>query len=192
MDSGPGSQTAVSGIMADMSTSPDPHARLLAAAREGDGRALAELVRQTQPAVWRLCTALGSPGDEEDLVQDTYLRAMSSLDTFRGDAPVRVWLLSIARRACADQVRRRQRHRRLVDRLGVVTIDDLHPAHSSVDDLVRALDPERREAFVLTQVLGLSYTEAAAAIGCPIGTVRSRVARARATLLETVREADAR
>lgn len=53
-----------------------------------------------------------------------------------------------------------------------------------IDDLLRGLDSDRREAFVLTQLVGLSYEEAADAIGCPIGTIRSRVARARNQLLE--------
>ena len=88
----------------------DPLQPYLAAALEGDGVAVGELVRLTQPAVWQVCRALGSPGEEEDLVQETYLRALSSLARSRGDAPVRVWLLSIARRVCADHVRRRQRH----------------------------------------------------------------------------------
>lgn len=165
---------------------------LLAAAAEGDNQALAELVRLTQPAVWSVCRALGSPGDEEDLVQETYLRASGSMRTYRGEAPVQVWLLSIARRVCADHVRRRQRQRKLHDRLRAVASDQTQPGPSVVDDLVDRLDPERRDAFVLTQLAGLSYEEAATAIGCPIGTVRSRVARARAELLELVRLADAR
>ena len=88
-----------------------------AAAAEGDNVAVAELVRRTESAVWQLCAVLGSDGETEDLVQETYLRALRALPRFRGDAPVRLWLLSIARRTCADHVRRRQRQRRLVDRM---------------------------------------------------------------------------
>nr|WP_249068706.1 sigma factor-like helix-turn-helix DNA-binding protein [Modestobacter muralis] len=51
------------------------------------------------------------------------------------------------------------------------------------------MDPERREAFVLTQLIGLPYAEAAEVVGCPIGTIRSRVARARADLVEALRAA---
>ena len=60
----------------------------------------------TQPLIWRLCNVLGSPGEEDDLVQDTYLRAFRSLPSYRGEAPITAWLLSIARRVCADHVRR--------------------------------------------------------------------------------------
>jgi RNA polymerase sigma-70 factor (ECF subfamily) len=173
-------------------TTTDPLRALVDATREGDDRALGELVRQTQPAVWQLCTALGSAGEEEDLVQETYLRAVRSLDGYRGDAPVLAWLLSIARRVCADHVRSRQRRRKLIDRLTGSADDGVVPAPDPVNDLLRHLDADRREAFVLTQLIGLSYEEAALSIGCPIGTVRSRVARARADLAAAVRHAQAR
>jgi len=159
--------------------------RLAAAAVEGDGVAVAELVRRTQPSVWQVCTALGSAGETDDLVQETYLRALKALPSFRGDAPVRVWLLAIARRTCADHVRRRQRQRRLLDRLVAEAPVDHQPG-PAVDDLLDGIDADRREAFVLTQLVGLSYDEAAAVVGCPIGTIRSRVARARADLAAAV------
>lgn len=105
----------------------DPLRPLLDAAREGDDVAVRELVRRTQPALWRMCSALGSPGEEDDLVQETYLRALRALDAYRGDAPVQPWLLSIARRVCADHVRRRVRQRRLVDRITGVTSTGASP-----------------------------------------------------------------
>ena len=70
-------------------------------------------------------------------------------------------------------------------------MDAVSPAHVGIDDLLDTLGTDRREAFVLTQLLGLSYEEAAVALGCPIGTVRSRVARARADLLAEVRRIEA-
>lgn len=134
---------------------------------------------------------LGSAGEEEDLVQETYLRALRSFPSYRGEAPVRAWLLSIARNVCADHVRRRPRQRRLADRLASVAASDTAPAAEMAHDLLATLLPDQREAFELTQVVGLSYAEAADTIGCPIGTVRSRVARARVALLDVVRAADA-
>lgn len=169
----------------------DPLRSLFDAAREGDDRAVRELVARTQPIVWRVCSVLGSPGDEEDLVQETYLRALRSASTYRGEAPVQSWLLSIARHVCADHVRRRARQRRLVDRISRNTFADEAPQPESVAHLLAVLLPEQREAFELTQIVGLSYEEAAAVIGCPIGTVRSRVARARAALLQAVRATEA-
>jgi RNA polymerase sigma-70 factor (ECF subfamily) len=61
----------------------------------------------------------------------------------------------------------------------------------ALHQFVDRLTDDRREAFVLTQVVGLSYEEAAEVVGCPIGTIRSRVARARIDLLDALREADA-
>ncbi len=169
----------------------DPLRPLLEAAREGDDVALAELVRLTQPTVWRLCAALGSAGETEDLVQETYLRALRALPTFRGEAPVRAWLCSIARRVCADHVRARSRGRRLDQRLRLTAPRFASRPADPIDDITSALAPERREAFVLTQLLGFSYEEAAAVLDCPVGTVRSRVARARLELFAIVRDAEA-
>jgi RNA polymerase sigma-70 factor (ECF subfamily) len=175
-----------------VATAADPLRRYVNAALEGDDVAVAELVRLTQPAVWQVCVALGSPGEVEDLVQETYLRALGSLSRYRGDAPVRVWLLAIARRVCADHVRRRQRRRRLFDRVRSHTTELDVPPPEVIEDLLETLDPDRREAFVLTQLVGLSYEEAAAVAGCPIGTIRSRVARARGDLTAAVARAASR
>jgi RNA polymerase sigma-70 factor, ECF subfamily len=167
--------------------------RVLAdAAREGDDVAVREFVRRTQPTVWRLCNVLGSPGEEDDLVQDTYLRAFRCLPSYRGEAPVTAWLLSIARRVCADHVRSRVRQRRVFGALTQAADDQFvaEPGNPTFE-LLDAIDPDRREAFVLTQVAGLSYEEAAVVLDCPIGTIRSRVARARVDLVVEVRAAEA-
>ena len=151
-------------------------------ARRGDSAAAADFVRATQADVWRLCAHLGSVQSADDLTQDTYARAFASLHRFAGRSSARTWLLSIARRACADAVRSAQRARRLPSP-ELRTVED--PAGAVVvRALVSALDTDRRDAFVLTQVLGLSYAEAAEVCGCPVGTIRSRVARARGDLLD--------
>src|SRR3954469_5373378 len=153
-------------------------------ARRGDAAAAAAFVRATQADVWRLCAHLGSPSVADDLTQDTYARAFASLDKFLGRSSARTWLLSIARRVCADAVRSAQRERR-VGPVPARSVED--PAGSvAVRALVAALEPERREAFVLTQIVGLSYAEAADVCACPVGTIRSRVARARADLVDAL------
>ena len=165
---------------------------LVDAAREGDNVAVRELVRRTQPAIWRLCNVLGSAGEEDDLVQETYLRAFRSLQSYRGEAPITAWLMAIARRVCADHVRSRVRQRRLVGALTQSADDQWVAAPGNPTfGLLDAIDPDRREAFVLTQVAGLSYEEAAIVLECPVGTIRSRVARARADLAEGARAAEA-
>lgn len=155
------------------------------AARDGDPLAEAALVRSTQAEVWRFCAALIDTAAADDLTQETYLRAFRALPRFEARSSARTWLLGIARRACADHLRALVRGRRLQDRLHrtfeVSTAPD--PAGQiSAAALLRALPPERREPFVLTQLLGLTYEQAAAVLEVPVGTIRSRVARARADL----------
>ena len=154
---------------------------LLQAATRGDRAALAAFVRRTQAEVWRFVAHLVDPASADDLTQEVFLRALAAAPRFRGEASARTWLLSIARRTAADEIRRRQRRRRLPDR---PPRDEVDPAGQlALTDLLTALRPERREAFVLTQVLGLSYAEAAEACQVPVGTIRSRVSRARGDLL---------
>src|SRR5450432_2669120 len=115
---------------------------LVAAAREGDNVAVRELVHRTQPVIWRLCGVFGSFGEEDDLVQETYLRAFRSLASYRGEAPVTSWLLAIARRVCADHVRSRVRQRRLMGALSQVPDDVwVAPPGSPTWDLLKAIDP---------------------------------------------------
>lgn len=164
---------------------------LALSAGTGDRVALAAFVRRTQPEVWRLCARLGDPDTADDLTQEVYLRALPALASFRGDASARTWLLQIARHVCADGVRRRTRSRALLERLtqrhdrsGAVAAEST--GEVDLDAAVAALSADRREAFVLTQVTGLSYAEAAEVVGVPVGTIRSRVARARGDLLDAL------
>jgi RNA polymerase sigma-70 factor (ECF subfamily) len=171
----------------------DELAEATADAATGDPLAAAALVRATQSDVWRLCAALGDRQSADDLTQETYLRAFGSLHRFEGRSSVRTWLLTIARRVCADAVRsRRRRQVTLVpdqgdlEALGRPVDADGVAESATVTDLLARLDADRREAFVLTQLLGLPYAEAAEVAGCPVGTIRSRVARARADLVESL------
>ena len=151
----------------------------------GDERALANFVRLSQPDVWRLCAHLVGRDHADDVTQDVFLRAVPSLARFRADSSARTWLLSITRRCCADYIRSAQRTRRIArvaTQVVTTTVPD-HAGQHALDALIDALSPERRDAFVLTQVLGLSYAEAAEVCGCEIGTIRSRVSRARAELV---------
>ncbi len=150
-------------------------------ARRGDASAATVFVRGTQADVWRLCSHLSSRDQADDLTQETYARAFASLHRFAGRSSARTWLLSIARRVCADAVRAAVRARAVPHDRDVHATD---PADSvSLRALLDTLDPQRREAFVLTQLVGLSYAEAADVCGCPVGTIRSRVARARDDLV---------
>src|SRR3954469_17729643 len=173
----------------------DKTTALALAAADGDAAAQAAFVRATQTDVWRFTAALVDPGVADDLTQETYLRAFRALASFEGRSSVRTWLLGIARRTCADHLRAVVRPRRLGARLPAEAVTELphpDPAHRlATADLLRRLPEERRTAFVLTQVLGLSYAEAAAVEDVPVGTIRSRVARARDELIVAVARARA-
>jgi RNA polymerase sigma-70 factor (ECF subfamily) len=150
-------------------------------ARSGDESAAAAFVRGTQADVWRFCAHLADRASADDLTQETYARAFAALHRFAGQSSARTWLLAIARRVCADAVRVQVRERKLPGPARVVP----DPSGAvTTRRLLAALEPQRREAFVLTQLVGLSYAEAADVCGCPVGTIRSRVARARMDLVE--------
>lgn len=171
-------------------TSSDGEPLAAAGSLRGAASPLEELVAASYADVWRLCSALVDPDLADDLAQETFLRASTALHRFRGRASRRTWLFAIARHVCMDELRGRHRRRRRDERLAAVT-----DHHQVVDfsgevaarELLEHLDPDRRGAFVLTQVFRLSYEEAAAVCGCPTGTIRSRVARARDDLIALMR-----
>jgi RNA polymerase sigma-70 factor, ECF subfamily len=169
---------------------------LLLQARDGDRLALAAAIRLSQAEVWRLAAHLVAPDEADDITQDVFLRAWRALPRFRAESSGRTWLLAIARRACVDAVRRQTRRRRLTARLQTdpiaragktPAVEELH----GLGDLIACLAPDQREAFVLTQITGCSYAEAAELCRVRIGTIRSRVARARSDLVELVRQSQA-
>nr|WP_246281884.1 sigma-70 family RNA polymerase sigma factor [Fodinicola acaciae] len=164
--------------------------RCALAAGRGDRAAAERFVAATQRQLHRLLGYLSSPADAEDLVQETYLRAFASLPKFAAKAPARIWLLTIARRTAADHLRQRRRRPLTsavddwvdaAERAGSQAADHQHEV--LLRQVIGGLDGDRREAFVLTQVLGMSYAEAAEVCDCPVGTIRSRVARARDDLV---------
>jgi RNA polymerase sigma-70 factor (ECF subfamily) len=173
----------------------DDVTRCALAAKGGDQAAAAEFIRATSRDVHRFLAHLADPKDVEDLAQETYLRAMRGLARFDARSSAKTWLFAIARRVAADHVRSQLRRPRLATAQGW---EDA--AERSRDQVVPLLDegvalrrllvdlePQRREAFVATQILGLSYQEAAEVCDCPVGTIRSRVSRAREDLIVALR-----
>ncbi|POX38046.1 RNA polymerase subunit sigma [Streptomyces sp. Ru73] len=168
-------------------------------ARAGDPEAIEQFVRALQRDVRRYVTYLGGdPQAADDLTQDTFLRALKSLHRFEGRSSARAWLLAIARRAVVDSLRHAATRPRLADTDDWQSAAERAQARGlpgfedgvALADLLAALPDERREAFVLTQLVGLPYAEAAALSNCPVGTVRSRVARARTSLVAALHDAD--
>ncbi|WBB67799.1 sigma-70 family RNA polymerase sigma factor [Micromonospora sp. WMMD812] len=163
-------------------------ARLALAAGHGDQVAAAALIRTTQEQVWRFVAHLVGPDEADGLTRETYLRAVRRPPAFTADSSVHTWLLMTARRVVADQ------HRTATAGPPPARRDERQADTEDTVALRRLLDrlaPERREAFVVTQVLGLSYAEAAQILDCAVDTVRSRVARARDDLVSATADADA-
>ncbi|MFV6028893.1 sigma-70 family RNA polymerase sigma factor [Streptomyces sp. NPDC056264] len=174
--------------------------RLALAARDGDPAKADLFVRALHRDVRRYVTYLSADRQAaDDLTQEVFLRALAALPRFQGRSSARTWLLSIARRTVVDSLRHAAARPRLSDRddwqaeaehtqpRGLPGFED----GVALAELLAAIPTERRDAFVLTQLLGLPYAEAAEAIGCPVGTVRSRVARARTSLVALIRGAEA-
>jgi RNA polymerase sigma-70 factor (ECF subfamily) len=168
----------------------DALTRLALAARDGDETSLDQFVEGCYDQVWRLCARLVDEQCADDLAQDAFIQAVGSLSRYRGESSARTWLLAIARNMCMDELRARTRRRRrdASVKAGAATPGSNADAGQriAVTDMLSRLSPERREAFVLTQMLGLTYEEAAEVCACPIGTIRSRVARARALLIDAM------
>ena len=162
-------------------------------AGKGDRAALTEFIRLTQKDVWRLLAHLADSDRADDLTQETYLRVMSALPRFAGRASARTWLLSVARRVWVDSIRHDMARPHSATDEWETAVENRTIAHSlqesswadwvDVRILMEGLLPERREALILTQVLGYTYDEAALIAGVRVGTIRSRVARARADLI---------
>jgi RNA polymerase sigma-70 factor (ECF subfamily) len=161
------------------------------AAIAGDPAAIAQFVRQTRPILYRYCRYLApEPNETEDLVQETYARALGAPPRYRGPAPLRAWLFAIARRVCADATRTLRRRRALHTRTRRTQLHEHdHTGHTILLDVIHGLQQDRREAFVLTQLVGLRYDEVADICSVLMGTIRSRVARAREDMQRALGEA---
>jgi RNA polymerase sigma-70 factor (ECF subfamily) len=165
---------------------------LIARWRSGDERAATELVARHAPALARFAVSCGLGADVEELVQDTFVRAFASLDTFRGDSTLRTWLFTIERRLILD--RRRAGRRRAPD----VELHESHAmtAHDALDAVVAResrdrlrvavehLSPTQREVFTLRVGEGLSYKEIAEAVGTTEGAARVHYHNAMRTIKE--------
>lgn len=170
------------------------------AARAGDPDAVDRFVRALHRDVVRYVAHLSHDHQlADDLAQDTFLRALGSLHRFEGRSSARTWLLSIARRTVVDSLRYAAARPRPADTDDwTACVERAQPSGLpgfedgvALLDLLDTLPDDRRRAFVMTQLAGLPYEEAARLSGCPVGTIRSRVARARTSLVALLAAAEA-
>lgn len=170
---------------------------LAARAQHGELAAFNELVERYQSAVYNLCLRmLSQPAPAEDATQETFFAAFRSIKSLRG-AAVRPWLLRIAANQCYDQLRSRQRRpsEPLPDE-PLVADPDPGPLESAlsaeairtIEAALEKLPDEQRLCVVLIDVQGLDYAEAAEVLQANLGTVKSRLSRARAALRELLGE----
>ncbi|UNE53816.1 RNA polymerase sigma factor [Bartonella machadoae] len=145
------------------------------------------------PALRAFALSLSSRYDKaEDLVQDTVMKAWAKQDSFEMGTNLKAWLFTILRNEFYSQMRKRGRE--VQDSDGVITQNvAVHPAqYGSLDlqDFKKALNMlsvDQREAIILIGASGFSYEDAAAICGCAVGTIKSRVSRARHRLQELLK-----
>jgi RNA polymerase sigma-70 factor (ECF subfamily) len=144
-----------------------------------------------------------NPTEAEDLVQETYVRAIPAIGRLRAGSNVKVWLFTILRNVRFNQLRYRRARPQLVEidrderttNLIVETSQDPHALYATkaereqVREAIRKLPVEFREIVLLREYEGLSYQEIASVLDCPVGTVMSRLARARSKLRTLLYEA---
>ena len=158
----------------------DPDPATIRAAAAGDLDAFEEIVRVCQGPVWRfLRRFVGDPTLAEDLTQETFLRVYRKLDTYHAGSRFTTWTIQIARNAAIDALRSRERRDRLVDALPPPRPPGQPGLGAEIDAALATLSPKLRDAVLLVEVAGFTYRDAAAALGVPTGTVKSRVFQAR-------------
>jgi RNA polymerase sigma-70 factor (ECF subfamily) len=190
-----------------------PHAgeeeRYIEAARRGDLAAFNWLVLRYQTRVYNLCLRmLSDPDAAADATQDSFISAYKAMPRFKG-GQFRAWLLRIASNACLDVLRSRKRHPSLSlerwhegspeEEVEPLPLPDLDPhadpeasalnaeLAATIQSGLDSLPPDQRIALVLVDVQGLSYDEAAAVTEASLGTVKSRINRARAKMRDYLR-----
>lgn len=152
---------------------------------------LTRIVREHGPYVWRVLRRLGvSETDVDDVCQEVFLVVHRKLGEFEGRSALRTWIYAIAVRTAADHRKRAHRRHEIVsaevpDAPGS---DDplrtlqLRRARTLLDDLIGALDDDKRAVFVLFEIEQLPMQEVAEALGCPLQTAYSRLHAARAQI----------
>ncbi|WP_426162478.1 sigma-70 family RNA polymerase sigma factor [Pseudoduganella sp. R-34] len=178
----------------------DPDRELVERARAGERAAFDQLVARYQRRLLRLVLRLlRDPAEAEDVVQETFLKAYRALPRFRGEAAFYTWLYRIALNGARNAIlRRRQRSapQGVAPSQLPAPVPEIGTPESmllskqvmlAIDAAMEALPLELRTAVVLREIEGLSYEEIAQIMECPLGTVRSRIFRAREAIARRLR-----
>ena len=174
---------------------------LVGRARGGDQEAFTQLIVQYQVPLYNMALRMvGGPDDAADIAQEAFLRAWEKIRTLR-DAPFKSWLFQIAANLCYDHFRRGRRYGVMPEEdqtgnvvgFGIATPDPQERAEANernrlVRQSIEALEHDMRIAIVLRDVNGMAYDEIASVLRVPLGTVKSRIARARAQVQERLQQ----
>lgn len=173
---------------------------LIARAKAGDQAAFEQLVVENQNRVYSLALRmLGDPEDAQDAAQEAFLNAWRALPTFKGESSFSTWVYRLTSNACIDHLRRRKRRREVeaASLTGEEGERDWEPAdhqadpalqterrmaQEAVEEALQALPDHQREILVMRELSGLSYQEIGQVLELDLGTVKSRIARARLAL----------
>ncbi len=173
--------------------------RLIADCLAGDTKAFGELVRRHQDRLYNTVFRLVENAEDAlDVVQESFINAYQSLDSFKGDAQFFTWLYRIAVNTAISLKRKKRVLLRIPDLQGQISIEPIDPSEASrpgyaleqaeeEQKLHRALErlsPEHRVVLVMKELEGQKYEDMAETLGVPIGTIRSRLHRARLELRE--------
>lgn len=180
-----------------------PEEQLLKKSLSGDTRAFEELVAQYQGKVYALAFRyMGNEEDASDMAQEALLKAYRSLRMFKGNSSFGTWLYRITTNVCLDELRRRKRRiiplsldeplatqngeeieKEIADQSpGADLLYEQKEFSDYIQNLLDELRPEHKTAIVLRDVMELSYEEIAQTLDCSLGTVKSRISRARDVL----------
>ena len=178
----------------------EQEAQIVRRVLQGDVNAFEKLVTEYEKAVYAIALRMtGNAEDAADMTQETFIKAYNSLQAFRGDSKFSVWLYRIASNVCLDFLRSRSRKPTVSlsveDDEGEETELDIADESQSPElllergltrDAVRrgleALPPDYRQILLLREIQGLSYEEIADTLSIEVGTVKSRIFRARKRL----------
>ncbi|MBO8170036.1 MAG: sigma-70 family RNA polymerase sigma factor [Thermoanaerobacteraceae bacterium] len=179
--------------------------RLLERSKAGDVEAFAQLISQYEKKVYTIAYRfMGNHEDASDLAQEAMLKAYRSIKKFRGDASFKTWLYHITANVCRDELRRRSKRRETSldeplffenDEVPKQTADwtnvpervyENKELQGYLHGLIKALTPEYRMVIVMREIQGLSYEEIARQLDCSLGTVKSRLSRARKALKDKI------
>ncbi len=192
-----------------MATQPDTDAALVKRVQEGDSSAFDLLFDRYKHRIHSLISRfLDNNEDVEDVLQDSFIKAYKALPKFRGESQFYTWLYRIATNTAKNHLSAKARKpvNKDIDMDEEIYINEIselqeteNPANllesqeleQIINDAVQRLEPELRSAITLREYAGLSYEQIAQIMDCPVGTVRSRIFRARESISNRIRTRDA-